>query len=168
MLPNWSETHDALDPRPRETIPPHFLYPLEKLYHHIFSTPEHDSTSIDHLKHDLTLWLSHHSFEELPVALEYYLADPNSDLEADLTHLNLLDKRGVQVTISPVVTIYICTLLAWTKCFLATYGEYPGLYDLLDTPRSVFIAASYIYMILHFVSLSYPTIEAPLPSEMNM
>ena len=110
---------------------------LEKLYHHIFSTPECDSTSIDHLKHDLVLCLNHHSFEELPDALEYYLADPNSDLEANLTHLNLLDKRGVQVTICPTVTIYICTLLAWAKCFLATYGEYPGLYDLLYTPRGV-------------------------------
>ena len=113
----------------------------EKLYHHLFSTPECDSTSITHLKHDLVLWLHHHSFEELPDALKYYLADPNSDLEVDLTHLNLLDPRGVQVTIHPIVTIYICTLLAWAKCVLATYGEYPGLYDLLDTPRSVFLAA---------------------------
>ena len=70
---------------------------LEKLYHHIFSTPECDSTSIDHLKHDLVLWLNHHSFEELPDDLEYYLVDHNSDLEADLTHLSLLDQRGVQV-----------------------------------------------------------------------
>ena len=57
---------------------------LEKLYHYIFSTPGHDSTSIDQLKHDLVLWLTHHSFEELPDALEYYLADPTSDLEGDL------------------------------------------------------------------------------------
>ena len=69
------------------------------------------------------------------------VADPNSDLEADLTHLNFLDQWGVQVTICPIVTIYICTLLAWAKCFLATYEEYPGLYDLLDTPRQVFLAA---------------------------
>ena len=33
------------------------------------------------------------------------------------------------------------TLLAWAKCFLATYGVYPGLYDLLDTPRLDFLAA---------------------------
>ena len=59
---------------------------------HLFSTPEHDSTSLDHLKHDLVLWLTHHSFEELPDALEYYLADPNSDLEANLAHLNFLDQ----------------------------------------------------------------------------
>ena len=38
-------------------------------------------------------------------------------------------------------TIYINTLLAWAKCFLTTYGVYPGLYDLLDTPRLDFIAA---------------------------
>ena len=114
---------------------------LEKLYHHIFSTPKQDSTSIDHLKHDLMLWLNQHSFEELPDALEYYLADPHSDLEADLTHLNLLDQWGRQVTIHPIVIIYIRTLLTWAKCFLATFGEYPGLYDLLDSPRSVFIAA---------------------------
>ena len=41
----------------------------------------------------------------------------------------------MQVHIHPLVTIYINTLLAWTKCFLANYGVYPGLYDLLDTPR---------------------------------
>ena len=113
---------------------------LEKLYHHLFSTPECDSTSIDHLKHDLVLWLTHHSFEELPDALEYYLADRNSDLEADLALLNFLDQWGVPVTIHPLVTIYINTLLAWAKCFLATYGVYPGLYDLLDTPRCDFLA----------------------------
>ena len=88
---------------------------LAKLYHHLFSTLECDSTSIDHLKHDLVPWLNHHSFEELSDALEYYLADPTSDLEANLTHLNLLDQRGVQVTIHPIVTIYIHTLLAWDK-----------------------------------------------------
>ena len=63
-----------------------------------------------------------------------YLADPNSDLEADLAHLTFLDQWGVQVNIHPLVTIYINTLLAWAKCFLATYGVYPGLYDLLGTP----------------------------------
>ena len=99
--------------------------------------------------------MNHHSFEELPDALEYYLANPHSDLEADLTHLNLLDQRRVQVTKCPIVTIYICTLLAWAKCFLATYGEYPALYDLLDTPRSVLQLPSYIYMILHFLGFSY-------------
>ena len=124
---------------------------LEKLYHHLFSTPEHDSTSITHLKHDLVLYLHHHSFEELPDALEYYLADPNSDLEVNLTHLNLLDQRGVQVTICPIVTIYIRTFLAWAKCFLATYGEYLGPYDLLDTPRSVFLAAQ-----LHLCDSTFP------------
>ena len=85
---------------------------LEKLYHHLFSTPECYSTSIPHLKHDLVLCLNHHSFEELPDALEYYLTDPNSDLEVDLTNLNILDHQGVQVTIRPIVTIYIRTLLA--------------------------------------------------------
>ena len=78
---------------------------IEKPYHHIFSTPKHDSTSIDHLKHDLVLWLSHHTFEELPDAIEYYLAAPNSDLDAVLTHLILLDQRGVQVTNCPIVTM---------------------------------------------------------------
>ena len=141
---------------------------LEKLYHHIFSTPEHDSTSTDHLKHDLVLWLNHHSFEELHDALEYYLADPNSDLEADLTHLNLLEQSGVKVIIHPIVTIYIRTLLAWDKCFLATYGEYPGLYDLLDTPRGVFIAAQ-----LHLRDSTFPRPLLPhfrrlLLSEMNL
>ena len=124
---------------------------LEKLYHHLFSTCTDDSTSIDHLKHDLLLRLNHQSFEEIPGALEYYLADPHSDLEADLTHLNFLDQWGVQVTIHPIVTTYIHTLLAWTKCFLATYGEYRDLYDLLDTPRSVFIASQ-----LHLHDSTFP------------
>ena len=114
---------------------------LDTLYHHLFSTPGHDATTINQLKHDLVLWLTYHSFEELPDALEYYLADPNSDLEGDLAHLTCLDPWGVQVHIHPLVTIYINTLLAWAKCFLATYGVYPGLYDLLDTPRLDFLAA---------------------------
>ena len=114
---------------------------LDTLYHHLFSTPGRDANTINQLKHDLVLWLTHHSFEELPDALEYYLADPNSDLEGDLAHLTCLDPWGVQVHIHPLVTIYINTLLAWAKCFLATYGVYPGLYDLLDTPRLDFLAA---------------------------
>ena len=114
---------------------------LDTLYHHLFSTPGRDATTINQLKHDLVLWLTHHTFEELPDALEYYLADPNSDLEGDLAHLTCLDPWGVQVHIHPLVTIYINTLLAWAKCFLATYGVYPGLYDLLDTPRLDFLAA---------------------------
>ena len=114
---------------------------LDTLYHHLFSTPGRDATTIDQLKHDLVLWLTHHSFEELPDALEYYLPDPNSDLEGDLSHLTCLDPWGVQVHIHPLVTIYINTLLAWAKCFLATYGVYPGLYDLLNTPRLDFLAA---------------------------
>ena len=87
------------------------------------------------------LWSTHHSFEELPDALEYYLADPNSDLEGDLAHLICLDPWGVPVHIHPILTIYLNTLLAWAKCFLATYGVYPGLYDLLDSPRRDFLAA---------------------------
>ena len=114
---------------------------LDTLYHHLFSTPGRDATTTNQLKHDLVLWLTHHSFEELPDALEYYLADPNSDLEGDLAHLTCLDPWGVQVHIHPLVTIYINTLLAWAKCFLATYGVYPGLYDVLDTPRLDFLAA---------------------------
>ena len=114
---------------------------LDTLYHHLFSTPGRDATTINQLKHDLVLWLTHHSFEELPDALEYYLADPKSDLEGDLAHLTCLDPWGVQVHIHPLVTIYINTLLAWAKCFLVTYGVYPGLYDLLDTPRLDFLAA---------------------------
>ena len=114
---------------------------LDTLYHHLFSTPGCDATTIDQLKHDLVLWLTHYIFEELPDALEYYLADPNSDLEGDLAHLTCLDPWGVRVHIHPLVTIYINTLLAWAKCFLATYGVYPGLYDLLDTPRLDFLAA---------------------------
>ena len=114
---------------------------LDTLYHHLFSTPGCDATTTNQLKHDLVLWLTHHSFEELPDALEYYLADPNSDLEGDLAHLTCLDPWGVQAHIHPLVTIYINTLLAWAKCFLATYGVYPGLYDLLDTPRLDFLAA---------------------------
>ena len=68
-----------MSPSPRYTIPPPFLY------------PGCDTTTIDQLKHDLVLWLTHHSCEELPDALEYYLADPHSDLEGDLAHLSFLD-----------------------------------------------------------------------------
>ena len=68
---------------------------LDTLYHHLFSTPGRDATTINQLKHDLVLWLTHHRFEELPDALEYYLADPNSDLEGDLAHLTCLDPWGV-------------------------------------------------------------------------
>ena len=67
---------------------------LDTLYHHLFSTPGRDATTINQLKHDLVLWLTHHSFEELPDALEYYLADPNSDLVGDLAHLTCLDPWG--------------------------------------------------------------------------
>ena len=84
------------------------------------------------------LWLNHHHFEE-PPDLEYFQVDPNSDLEADLTDIDLLDQRGVQGTIHTQDTMTIHTLLDWAKCFLANYGEYPGLYDLLDTPRPVFL-----------------------------
>ena len=122
---------------------------LDTLYHHLFSTPGCDATTTNHLKHDLVLWLTHHSFEELPDALEYYLADPNSDLEGDLAQC--LDPWGVQVHIHPLVTIYINTLTAWAKCFLATYGVYPGLYDLLDTPRLDFLAAQ-----LHLCDTTLP------------
>ena len=138
------------------------------LYHHVFSTPGQTRANSTQLTYDIVLWMNHHSFEELPDALEYYLADPNSDLEANLTHLDLLDQWGVQITIHPTVTIYICTLLAWAKCFLATYGEYPGLYDLLDTPRSVFIAA---LLPLHDSTFPRPLLthsRGPLPSEMNL
>ena len=130
---------------------------LETLYHHLFSTPGHDSTSS-----------THHSFEELPDALEYYLADPNSDLEGDLAHLTFLDPWEVQVNIHPLVTIYINTLLAWAKCLLATYWVYPGLYDLLDTPRHDFLAAQ-----LHLCDSTLPRpllpqSRGPLPSAMNL
>ena len=97
---------------------------LDTLYHHLFSTPGRDAPTTNQLNHDLVLWLTHHSFEELPDALEYYLANPNSDLEENLAHLTCLDPWGVQVHIHPVVTIYMNTLLAWAKCFLATYGVY--------------------------------------------
>ena len=117
------------------------LVALDTLYLNLFSTPGCDTTTTDQLKHDLVLWVTHHSFEELPDALEYYLSNPQSDLEGDLAHLTFLDPWGVQVNIHPLVTIYINTLLAWAKCFLATYGVYPGLYDLLDTPRHDFLAA---------------------------
>ena len=47
----------------------------------------------------------------------------------------------MQVHIHPLVTIYINTLIAWAKCFLSSYGVYPGINDLLDTPRCDFLAA---------------------------
>ena len=129
---------------------------LDTLYHHLFSTPGRDATTTNQLKHDLVLWLTHHSFEELPDALEYYLADSNSDLEGDLAHLTCLDPWGVQLHIHPLVPIYINTLLAWAKCFLDTYGVYPGLYDLLDTPRLGFLAAQ---LHLHDTTLPRPLLH---------
>ena len=103
------------------------------------------------------LWLNHHSFEELPDALEYNLVNTNSDLEDDLTNLALLDQRGVTVTIHTQVTMTIHTLLDWAKFFLATNGsiQNPDLYDLLDTSRCVFIAAK---LHLHFPDLYYPNL----------
>ena len=86
------------------------------------------------------LWLNHHNFEELPNALEYYLVNPYSDLEADLTNLlDLLDGSGTKVTIKPFVSMTLYNLLDWGKCFLATYGEYPSFHDLLDTPKHVLL-----------------------------
>ena len=146
----------------------HRILALDTLYQHLFSTPGRDTTTIDHLKHDLVLWLTHHSFEELPDALEYYLANPTSDLEGDLAHLIFLDQWGVQVHIHPLVTIYINTLLAWAKCILATYGVYPGLYDHLDTPRHDFLTAQ---LHLRDSTLPRPLLHrsrGPLPSEVNM
>ena len=92
-----------------------------------------------------------------PVKLyQYYVADPNSDLEGDLAHLTCLDPWGVQVHIHPLVTICINTLLAWAKFFLATYGVYPGLYDLLDTPSLDFLAAQ---LHLHDSTLPRPLLH---------
>ena len=48
------------------------LLALDTLYHHLFSTPGHDTTTTDQLKHNLVLWSTHHSFEELPDALPYF------------------------------------------------------------------------------------------------
>ena len=62
----------------------------------------------------------------------------------------------MQVHIHPLVTIYINTLLAWAKCFLATYGVYPGLYDLLDTPRRDFLASE---LHLHDSTLPRPLLH---------
>ena len=79
----------------------HRILALDTLYHYLLSTPGHDTTTIDQLKHNLVLWLTHRSFEELSDALEYYLADPHSDLEGDLAHLTFLDPWGVQVYNTP-------------------------------------------------------------------
>ena len=111
-----------LDPNPRETIPPTLGQPRA-----IF----------DHLKHDLVLWLNHHSLEELPDALEYYLVNPMSDLDTNLTDLDLLDQSGVKVAINLKVTMTLHTLLDWAKRFLATNGG------------------------LHILGLYYPSLETP-------
>ena len=75
---------------------------------------------------------------------------------------------GVQVHIHSLVSIYINTFLAWAKGFLATYGVYPGLYDLLDTPRHDFLTAQ---LHLRDSTLPRPLLHqsrGPLPSEVNM
>ena len=97
----------------------------EKLYHHIFSTPNQPKSVSEHLRHDPVLWLNHHTFEELPDALDY-IVDPNRD------------QSGMKKTIKTSVSMTLQNLLDWAKCFLATYEEYPSLYDLLDTPRHVY------------------------------
>ena len=71
----------------------HQTLTLEKLYHRLFFTPDQPRSDSENLRHDLVLWLNHHSFDDLPDALEYYLVDPNHDLEDDLTNLDLLDQR---------------------------------------------------------------------------
>ena len=70
---------------------------LEKLYLHLFSTPGRDTTTIDQVKHNLVLWLTHHSFKEIPDALEYYLANPHSDLEGNLAHPTLTEFQPKRV-----------------------------------------------------------------------
>ena len=57
---------------------------LEKLNCHHFSTLGQPRATFDYLRLDLELWLNNHSFEELPDAIEYYLDNPNSDLQAML------------------------------------------------------------------------------------
>ena len=57
---------------------------LETLYYQLLSTLSQPSTNFDHVKHDLELWLKPHSFEKQPYALEYYLVNPNSALNANL------------------------------------------------------------------------------------
>ena len=85
----------------------HQALTLEKLYHCLFYTLGQGRAIFDHLKHDLELWLNHQGFEELPDALEYYLVDPNSDLDTNLANLDLLDQRGMLVTINTKVTMTI-------------------------------------------------------------
>ena len=72
-----------------------------KLYYHLFSALGQPKEILEQLRHDLELSLNHHSFEEPPDALEYYeyLVNPNSDLDADLMNLDLLDQGGVKATI---------------------------------------------------------------------
>ena len=45
----------------------------------------------------------------------------------------------MKVTTKPFVSIILHNLIDWAKCFLATYGEYPSLYDLIDTPKHVLL-----------------------------
>ena len=75
------------------------------------------------------LSLNHHSFKELPDALENYLADPNSDQEADLTHIDLLDPRRVQVTIHPLVTPMGHIQAYMVSCIHEVLGAQLHLYD---------------------------------------
>ena len=45
----------------------------------------------------------------------------------------------MKVTTKSFVSIILHNLIDWAKCFLATYGEYPSLYDLIDTPKHVLL-----------------------------
>ena len=110
---------------------------LEKLYDHIFFTPDQPRSVSEPLRDDQVLWLNHHNLEGLPDALEYYLVNPNNNLEADLYNPGLLDQSGMKITIKTNVYMPLLYLLDWTKCFLATYGAYPCIYNLLDTSKHV-------------------------------
>ena len=98
--------------------------------------------------------MNYHNFEELPDALEYYLVNPDSDLKADLTDPDMLDQSGLKIPIKANVYMTLLNLLDWAKCFLATYGEYPSLYDLLDTPKRVLFSLN--------IHLHDPTFPRPL------
>ena len=141
---------------------------LNPRYHHIFSTLGQPRVVSAHLGHDLLLWLNHHSFVELPDDLEYYLVDHNSDLEADLTNLDLSNQRGMNVTIQPFLSMTLHTLLDWTKCFLATYGEYPSLYDPLNTPKHVLLRFQQHLCNSSFPRPLLPQSRGPLPFTLNL
>ena len=163
----YNPTSNCMNTHNRARFAIHWTLTKEKLYHHLFSTLGQPRASLECLKHDLVQWLDHHRFEKLLDALDCYLVDHSSDLAADLTALDSLDHLGVMVIIHPLISTALHTLIDWSKCFVAIYGEYPSLYDLLVTPEHILLSLPQHLGNYTFPRSLLPKSRGPLPSVMD-